>query len=383
MDAETEFVLDLCARHRGLSTRGYSGRPFDLKRVIATATNHKVLPLLYAAWRVSAPPLSTQGWAALKQATATRTLVQTLLLGEWACLEPRLREAGVRCLVMKGPAWALQVYGDPRSRDYRDIDLLVEAGAMERAVTVFLAAGYVIDTAGTPPEGPQRAHFFRVIQHLVMVKPGRPLHFELHAAGNRVQGLNPADLRGLFRRSEVLEFEGTRFPTFGRSDHAVMVLLHGARHGWATLQWVLDGMAALGEIDLARVNALRWDYLSLPRVLDLFGLWASEYLLSPSLDQIRPPLGSRTSRALRLARLVHLSLATGGQSFVGRSRLFRLRLSYLGRLQAGWVSRGKSFASLLSANHRDLGLFLGWPFPFLVVVLARPFLIARRWVSAS
>ena len=200
MDAETELVLDLCARHRGLSTRPYSGRPFDFKRVIATATNHKVLPLLYAALRASGPPLPTEGWDALKQATGTRTLVQSLLLGEWSRLEPRLRDAGVRCLVMKGPALALQVYGNPRSRDYRDIDLLIEAGAMERAVAVFLSAGYVIDTAGTPHEGPERTHFFRVIRHLVMVKPGRPLHFELHAAGNQVQGLTPADLRGLFQR---------------------------------------------------------------------------------------------------------------------------------------------------------------------------------------
>jgi hypothetical protein len=49
-----------------------------------------------------------------------------------------LEQAGVRTVLLKGPAFARLLYGPARSRDYMDVDLLVDPARLERAEEVLL-----------------------------------------------------------------------------------------------------------------------------------------------------------------------------------------------------------------------------------------------------
>src|SRR5687768_2648089 len=53
-----------------------------------------------------------------------------------------LARAGLRAILLKGPALARWLYEDPAERRYNDIDLLVEAATFELAENALAAAGF-------------------------------------------------------------------------------------------------------------------------------------------------------------------------------------------------------------------------------------------------
>lgn len=131
-----------------------------------------------------------------------------------------LDAAGIDLRLLKGPALAVLDYPDPIQRPTSDLDLLVRAEQIDRAVEALLEAG------GTWLDPEPVAHYVRTVgKGATFAMPGG-LEVDLHRTlvwgpfGVRV----PCD--ELWACSRPLVFDGTERSTLGREE----TLLHAAAH---------------------------------------------------------------------------------------------------------------------------------------------------------
>jgi hypothetical protein len=74
-----------------------------------------------------------------------------------------LDAAGIRCLLLRGPAIAALLYDDPAERAYLDADLLVQPGSLEHAEAAIVACGCTESPleVALPEARPGHAHTWR------------------------------------------------------------------------------------------------------------------------------------------------------------------------------------------------------------------------------
>jgi hypothetical protein len=389
MNLETLYMTELCARERGLvaACPSEAGPGFRWDRFLDAAECHKVVGLVYQAFssgRAPAPPADVL--AQLKRKAAAKAAIKAMLLAEWQRVYEALRAASIRVLMIKGPALALQLYGDPNAREFRDIDLMVDAGTMERVVVVFSSLGYELsypDPELEPELGKAKREFLiATVRHIAFKKKEFPAFFEVHGVKGNDIGLAPIGIEAAFARSERLTFEGMSFPTLGREDHALLALLHGAYHSWCTLQWVLDAAVLLENSYLLLMpeSTEGWTSIDPQYALDSFALMASRLFYLPALDSFYPPQGSRARRGMAFSKYALARLAGDGAD---RSNFFPIiedKIA-LSRLYCGFIPKLRSWAWIVRPNSNDFAAFRGVDPPLFVYYLARPFLVLTRIVK--
>jgi hypothetical protein len=163
----------------------------------------------------------------------------------------RLQAARVDVIALKGPALAVQLYGDATRRMSRDIDLLVTAAAFERAHDILVEHGYV-------PEfnwrGRHRHAFLERYHDLAFLSPAGGL-IELHWRLVQSRYTVRYDLEAMWQNSVTVDVLGQAVRVFCPNDLLFYLALHGAKHQWSQLDLVLDVAALLKDehLDLQAV----------------------------------------------------------------------------------------------------------------------------------
>lgn len=243
---------------------------------------------------------------------------------------------GIPILAYKGPVLAVDAYGDLGRRPFVDLDFLVHPRDLDRARQALLAMGF----EAFPQLTPARARaFYQAECECWFDLPERGASIEIHwAVRERVYSF-PLDLDGVFQRARTVQLHGRPVPTVSPEDLLLILCIHGSKHAWSKLKWVLD----LDRI-LATHPDLDWDAL-LARARDLRGTrlllfslaTAAEVLGTPLPARVREEIGrDRTSSELARTCTGWLQLPAGtapGQreeaSVYLRSReAFRDRLRY-------------------------------------------------------
>jgi len=379
---ETLFLVDLCARQRGLAAARpmEPGTTLDWERFLYEVARHKVIGLVYRAFSgglATLPP--PEIFRRIKQEAATKAAAKSMQLAAWGVVGKALEDAGIRTLMVKGPALSLQLYGDPGARESRDIDLLVDAANMGRTSELFKSMGYeTIDESFDINEKVARFQESKS-RHIAFKKKGFPAYFEIHGIQGADIVLAPIPVEEAFARSVRLLSDGLEFPTLAADDHALVVLLHGAHHGWFTLQWVLDAMATLRnrEINFDKMMDLGWRGEDPQFALDSFALFASQLFVDPDLDHFLPPQGKRMARAIGLSRLAFDQFATGGVGVTKYRFLFKTTV-HLWKLKRGLAAKLASLSWIVTPTLHEFKFFKGASVPLFVYYLARPFLAAHR-----
>jgi len=186
-----------------------------------------------------------------------------------------LEEAGIGSVVLKGPAVAHTVYPDPAWRSFGDLDLLVEASDLARAVELLEAQGF----ARRLPE--PRAGFDTRFGKGVELRNGSKLDVDLH----RTLALGPfgvwLDTRTLFEHTEPFTLGGRAF----RKLDAEAILVHAAMH--ATLGSRMPRLVALR--DVAQISdGARPDWEAVRGLVDA---WQAHVVIDAALRAASSQLG--------------------------------------------------------------------------------------------
>lgn len=312
--SEWDLLLCLARRQLGAETIGRAralvGDGIDWAVLLDLADRHRLLPLLREHLRilgrgvVPAPVADLLDRAFL--ASAARSLLLVSELGEITGI---LAARGVRVLAYKGPVVALAAYGNPVLRPMRDLDLVIHPRDFRRVERVLVARGYRRIT-GVLWRPLQR----RLEYQCCFARDRDGALVELHWTLMPRNICVPVGIDDLWERRAEMRVAGRAVPCLSHEERLLSLIVHGAKHRWARLEWV----ACVAE--LLRSRAPDWDTLlrragqwRARRMLRLSLLVADALLLPPVPDEIlRDARNDRQAEALAEASLRQLVLGLPG-----------------------------------------------------------------------
>jgi hypothetical protein len=294
--------------------------------VVAIADLQRLSPVVYEVIAGAAQDLiSPEQLNALREATAPITAAGMALLRELLRLHQLFEAAQVLAIPYKGPLLAWVAYGSFIRREYSDLDFIVEQKYIPDVAAVLKSAGY------RPQFDPREVHAGQhgnaPGQYSFLSHPQK-ISAEFHTERTLRYFPTPIDFQELTGRLMTVEIGGQGLRTFSIEDTLVMLCVHGAKHFWERLGWVLDiaKLAAAQEVNWTLVAQIAAKMES-TRVL-LLGLYlAHELFDAPLPKQLREEI-SRDRTAQELAEKVYEQYA--GNSDPGAGVLsraaFRFRL---------------------------------------------------------
>jgi hypothetical protein len=255
-DRAQQRALLICARvHIGDAAReefvalARSGLDFDA--LIRAAEHHGLTALLSRHVHALAPDLCPSPLRAqLRDAAEDCVRTSLARAGELVRVLAELRAAGAPARAIKGPVSALLCYGDLGLRRFTDLDLLIDPTRVERASRRLYELGYA-PVHELPPgwlAQLMRSDTEQLYRH---VDDGRlvDLHWALLPRG---YSFSPT-AEGVFAAEQSVRIGAAEVPTLGTEATLAFLLLHGMKHDWSSLGWLVD----VAEL-LRRQRALDW-----------------------------------------------------------------------------------------------------------------------------
>lgn len=238
--------------------------------------------------------------APLKSEHAAHVVGVMHRLRELSRIKQALDQAGIRHLFIKGIALSIQLYGDPVARGGRDIDILVERSRTRDAEAILRDLDYELPIhAAAPPD----AAFNAPPKESGWVHRESRILVELHDRLCENHALLPWDFDTLWAERELVEIGGMAIPAMARRRLPVYLAVHGIRHGWQRLLWLVD-LATVLEEPAAWEEALGDAApLGLEGMLLHVG-WALHHWLARSVPDALLSRGKRRIDVLLLNRLV-------------------------------------------------------------------------------
>ncbi len=313
------------------------------------AINRQRLEILLAPWQYKLGLPAPLRQRLLERARHQRLAALPLVAGAIEVLEA-LATAGVRALLLKGPALALQTTGDATARGRGDLDVLVDPCRLMRAIETLEGLGFrrlpgmaPMDLAST------WGRYARWVGYELPLQRG-PLLIDLHWDLGPLRSSLPA-FDTLWQQRELLTYQDRQLATLGRRHSFLHSCDHAAKDRWISLRSLVDieRLARLLSEDDRQA-------LSHYKAVQLSGLVAYSVTGSPWLEpwgQVAPDRPGR--RALAVARW------SQGQPVDERGRLawhplgrftdWRHRL-FLARTPADWI-RTTAYFVLLPGSFND------------------------------
>jgi putative nucleotidyltransferase-like protein len=227
------------------------------------------------------------------------------------------RQAGIRPILLRGPALARLLYDD-RVRAYGDIDLLVSLDDVAKAEGVLSELGF------TP--SPNIVHFQR--DHAATWRRADRVDVDLHHTLVGVGG-SPSDVwSALSSRIESMAVGGIEVEVLSPAASAMQIALHAAQHGVEVQRPMRDLERAL-----TRLPDETWDTAaSLARTLDATAAFATGLRLLPPGERIAARLGLPQEQSAEIAlRARTPPPVSRGIMRLGKTRGLRAKTKLLAR----------------------------------------------------
>lgn len=224
----------------------------DFDYLFETAHAHGLLPLLYKNLSESAAMLSSEFMSRLRSEAIANSQNVLHLIGEQLRAYKFLYQQDIRVAVFKGSVLAKMAYGEISLRQAGDIDMLVHRKHFERAKWCLQSLGYQMS--------PKLADY-QLASHLnnhceiQFVRQDGSTIVDLHwnlAPRSFVFRVKPDEM--MLRLQRVC-LPGTIVETFGTEDSVLYQSMHGAKHLWRRLEWII----ALAET--LRTSPVDWEIL--------------------------------------------------------------------------------------------------------------------------
>jgi hypothetical protein len=300
----------------------------DWDYLLRTAQRHGLMPFLYRQLKAAASEFVPDEVSGRLRDLFFNNAARNILLTEELHKILALFEAqGIESLPYKGPALALQLYGDTGFRQFDDLDLIVRRRDIAGAYTLLLSAGY--QTPYAIKTSARAAAYLESQRQQLFVSQGGNVCLEIHwgfAPKSLVPALDAEYFRG---RLAPFQLERTQTRTLAPEDLLIVLSVHGGKHLWERLSWVCD----VAEL-VASHPGMDWDgvvreasKLGVRRML-LLGLFLARDLLDTELPEAILRELEEDRNVLSLARQVKLNLLTDGfpATTPASSILFNYRL---------------------------------------------------------
>ncbi|HUP94268.1 MAG TPA: nucleotidyltransferase family protein [Burkholderiales bacterium] len=241
--AEFELLLH-CARVRldEMHARAISDlldRNLDWHSFVSIAQRHGVNPLVYRTlMRLNSAKVPSQTLERLRSLYETNRVRNLVLVSELLKAVRALASAGVTGVPHKGPALAAALYGDFALRLSVDVDIRVrpcDAVAAHRAI---IDMGYSPDRA--IPRSILKLYARYHYEFAFLNARERMLMIELHWRNAPTYYCLPEIPDRSWERLTQVSLAGASVPCYAPEDLLFDLCMHGCKHKWRSLKWIVD-----------------------------------------------------------------------------------------------------------------------------------------------
>lgn len=293
----------------------------DWELVFRLAAWHRMLPLLY--WNLTRedghePEVPPEMIDAFRAAYFRNVGIALRMTGDLVAILDRMEKVGVLVVPYKGPVLSSQLYGHLGLRPSVDLDVVVKTDDLRRARTILMELGYApsVLLAGTNHDFQVESRYSERFERPASV-------VELHWAFTSKDVAFPLTLNDMDSRLNTHLVSGRMVPVFDWEDTLLVLCVHGAKHGWAHIEWIC-GIAELlhyeDEISWPDLLARATETKSLRRLL--LGLCLAHDLFRAPLPQDVKGRIRAEDRVSTLAASVSSSLFKGDSSSVENLHTF-------------------------------------------------------------
>ena len=283
-----EFEIVLCSLRARTSENDFRiqqllDQGVNWSELLACAIEHKLAPQVYERIRAVDPSDLTraqqESLAAVGQNIVKRNFA---FLNEMLCIYELFQREGIPAIPFKGPALAWLAYPNFSQRTCADLDFILPQNCIPNAVPLLQSNGYrpLFDAAeadaGQDRPAPGQYAFVADRQRLVL---------ELHTERTLRYFSRPIDLEAMSSRLITVEIAGRSVRTFSVEDLLVMLSVHGAKHFWERLAWIVDiaQLVTTCEVHWELLDQIA-DQTKSTRLL-LLGLYLAHEVLGASLPE--------------------------------------------------------------------------------------------------
>jgi hypothetical protein len=300
--------------------------------------------------------------------SAARTLALDVVAGE---LARSFERAGIRCILLKGPAMARWLYDDESYRAYVDIDFLVPRTDLGAATKLLSQAGFELSLLESALPHGRRPHAG------TWIRPGDGANVDLHDTLPGI-GVSPGEVWGALEQdTERLVVGRAELDVLAEPARALLVVLHAAHHGVKDEQALTDlshALVRLSESTWREASALASRLDAVPAFVSGLNLAPDGSLLAAALEL---PDASTVETRLRASSAPELALSF---DWLVRAPSFRVRTRLVWRRLAPPAGVMKARSSL--ARRGSVGLVAAYVLnPVRLAWQAAPAL--RAWLSAQ
>jgi hypothetical protein len=212
-----------------------SGVDWDYVR--ETAIQHGIIPLLYKRLKDEMsdliPPEKLNELQTLFVGNAVNNIRRTQHLLKVLAL---LAESGVEAMPFKGPALAIQAYGDLSMRSFDDLDILIHEKDRNLVFHLLVDHGCTLESFSDSR-----------IERKLRLKQMKDIHFfcqneflEIHWDITERLLAAPFDMDSIWARSLPILLNNQKVRTLSPEDMVIVLCFHGTKHAWQDLKWLAD-----------------------------------------------------------------------------------------------------------------------------------------------
>jgi hypothetical protein len=215
-------------------------RELDWQRLYLLADKHALRPFLFrhlGEGRHGRIPAEFEAklWRHSEQLRRRNRQMEAEMLA----LVTLLHGAGIPALAHKGPVVAHRAYADADLREYGDLDLLLPRDSMRQARVLLEGVGYLPKYALTPAT--EAAMLASSAQyHLMLAHREHGMLVELHWKTDSDYPVERSDAAGWWQSPSVQAIGCGDVPCLHEDEFLLALCLHGSKHYWASLHWLVD-----------------------------------------------------------------------------------------------------------------------------------------------
>lgn len=219
----------------------------DWRMLADAARRHAFFPYLYLYSRhrigSGVPPASMADIRSCFHENARRNLLLTRCLVDTCRL---LEMAGIMAVPFKGPVLAEKAYGDFSLRVSKDIDLFVAPDSAMAAAEHLLVNGYYLSVSQIAETGATDPTVMMATNgELRLIHPRSDFEIEIHPELTTASFHFRLPMSELLERVEPRTLPGGNVYSFSSGDLVLILCVHGVKHRWERLGWVLDAAALM------------------------------------------------------------------------------------------------------------------------------------------
>jgi len=255
---EFAFLLDVCRTYLGTGRLSKASRQFAISNpeaALMVIRRHRLVGIALKALEHETELASIGKLLGdLKQQTSFKAMQQVRLLAE---LKALFSPVSLDFMTLKGVAFSHRAYGDIGMRSSRDVDILVKPAHLLKCHDTLVENGFDLVNPKIELTQANAGVIQRLTNQLSYLSPGGQyleVHWRLFKFSNQI----PITEETIWSEAETIQIANHSFLVLGETIQFRYMMVHGAKHQYASLYWLMDIAIILKNAKLSMASELAY-----------------------------------------------------------------------------------------------------------------------------